>query len=311
MKPPPAAAPAPRIDAVLVTYRPEPEALRAALRAIAPQVSGIWIIANAATAATCDQFARMQPGVRCHALPDNRGIAHAQNLGCGFAIDAGATHLLLLDQDSLPAPDMVRQQCAALHLAERAGQAVAAVAPVFLDARRGAALKPFFRIGRRLRALGCGPPDRWLRIDTAIASGLLIPVPAFTAVGSMREDLFIDLVDIDWCLRARAAGLPLVAACQARLTHRLGQTPKRWLGRSFTHHDPLRNYYFFRNAIWLCRQPYPPLAWKRAVLGQLARRIIVYPLAIAPRAEYLRMMRLGVTDGWRGRLGPLQEASPR
>ena len=38
---------------------------------------------------------------------ENLGVAAAQNQGIEWAKQQGATHVLLLDQDSLPHPDMV------------------------------------------------------------------------------------------------------------------------------------------------------------------------------------------------------------
>jgi rhamnosyltransferase len=44
-----------------------------------------------------------------------------------------------------------------------------------------------------------------------ITSGSFIPISIFNDVGFMREELFIDFVDIDWCLRARAKGYEIVS----------------------------------------------------------------------------------------------------
>jgi rhamnosyltransferase len=294
---------APRIAAVIVTYQPDMACLQSRIEAIVPQVWRLYLLANAGCAGCCERFEQRYPTLVCEELPTNLGLAEAQNLGTNAARQAGATHLLLLDQDSMPAPDMVECQLAAL---ARSGNPLTVAAPAVLDARRDARPLAFFRCGRwRLQTLRCREMHEILAVDTAIASGLLIPVAALKHVGLMRAALFIDLVDIDWCLRARGAGVPIIAVCAARLAHQLGDPPRRVLGRAFTYHPPHRGYYFFRNALWLCRHTGSPMVWKWAILGQLMRRLLLYPLLFRPHGAHLRMMLLGLWHGLRGRLGPL------
>jgi rhamnosyltransferase len=153
--------------------------------------------------------------------------------------------------------------------------------------------------------LVCADAAARLPIDAAIASGSLLSVEALRLVGGMCEDLFIDLVDIEWCLRARSLGYQSFGVCGALLRHTLGESPRSVGGRKVVHHSPLRSYYFFRNAVWLMRQHHAPFAWKLAAVRQLGLRCLFYTVAVAPRLEYLRMMTLGLWHGIRGRLGRL------
>lgn len=295
--------PSPRVAAIMVTYQPDIACLQSRIEAILPQVWRLYLMANAGCAGCCAEFRQRYSTLLCQELPTNLGLAEAQNLGLDAARRAGATHLLLLDQDSDPAPDLIERQLAAL---ARAGHPLTVAAPAVLDARRGSTPLAFFHCGRwRLRALQCHEATGILSIDTAIASGLLIPAPALARVGLMRAALFIDFVDIDWCLRARAAAVPIIGVCDARLSHQLGDSPRRVFGRAVTQHSPARAYYFFRNALWLCRQPEPPLAWKGAILGQLMRRLLLSAFLFRHPGAQWRMMLLGLWHGMRGRLGPL------
>ena len=293
-----------KVVAVVVTYLPDARRLAATLLAVLPQVKGAIVVDNGSPRDLADDLKDVCSS-KCFflRLTDNLGIAKAQNIGIQWARERGATHVMLLDQDSQPEQDMVtRLLRTALELQQR-GIQLAAVAPVYVDARRKK-LKPFSRLGRlRARRFGCDAGKVVVETDAAIASGSLTPVASLAAIGGMREELFIDLVDTEWCLRARSMGYRSFGVCDAVLRHSLGAQPRTFANRTITHHSPLRSYYFFRNAVWLIGRRYAPTAWKFAVARQLLQRLLFYPLAVAPRLQYLRMMSLGVWHGLWGRLG--------
>ena len=193
---------------------------------------------------------------------------------------------------------------AARHLGAN-GEPVALVAPDYVDERQAVQIPFMHIVDGRPRWFGCDGVAGRPEITTAIASGALIPVATLDAVGPMRESMFIDLVDIEWCFRARARGFRAFGVCAAKLRHSLGEQPTRVLGRALATHSPLRNYYFYRNAVWLFRQAYVPTCWKRTVAGQMLKRYLVFPLFVSPRLQYLRMMTLGIWHGLRGRGGAL------
>ena len=237
----------------------------------------------------------------------NRGIAAAQNVGIEHALRLGATHVLLSDDDSLPAPDMVERLVTAIRSPEPPGR-VAAVGPVTIDPRTGTAPLVFTdqRTGpRRIPAL---PTKDGEQVDVAflIASGCLIDVAALREVGTMNADLFIDHVDLEWGVRARTAGWSLRVVIGAELTHSLGDgtRPVPWRSRAVHIQAPMRNYFMVRNTVWLIRGRLLPSAWRRGYSWWLTRYIGYYVLAVRPRRQRTRLMAAGLLDGLRGRLGP-------
>jgi rhamnosyltransferase len=298
--------PACRVALVLVTYRPDWAVLDGRVAALRSQADEVVIVDNGSPGTEENSHEAGAWSV-CERLllKDNFGIAKAQNVGIEWAISHGATHVVLLDQDSEPASDMVaRLVQAAAELAAQVPR-LGAIAPRFFDERQ-ATTPSFFRLkGLRVVPLVCADAAARLPIDAAIASGSLLSVEALKSVGGMCEDLFIDLVDIEWCLRARSLGYQSFGVCGALLHHRLGESPRSVVGRKVAHHSPLRSYYFFRNAVWLMGQQHAPVAWKLAAIRQLGLRYLLYSLTVAPRLEYLRMMTLGLWHGLKGRLGRL------
>lgn len=297
------------VSAIVVTLDPHAETLAALLRAVAPQVSSIVIVDNGTTESTISSLAQANASGK-HTLIENRrnlGLARAQNQGIAYALDSASDYVLLLDHDSVPANDMVGRLVAALESQEASGEKLAAAGPVFVDTRSGSESK-FVRLGISGRVqVPCrdAGPER-LQVDLLISSGMLIRASALRDIGMMDESLFIDHVDTEWCLRARARSYGLLGVCNAKMTHRLGDKPApSILGRRFFVRSPVRHYFFLRNSLLLYRRPYVPSAWKISDALRLLPLTAAAVLFCAPRGRQLKAIVHGFVDGIRGRGGPI------
>jgi rhamnosyltransferase len=291
---------------ILVTYEPDLAMLDALLRALRPQLAKVVIVDNGSA---LDVEKSLNPGLlsdldaQVVRLPANLGVAAAQNVGIELAREAGAHFVILFDQDSGPAPDMVQKLLDVASSKALSGVAVAAVGPRYTDARQDNP-PPFIRIrGISVERQACDNGDSVVEVDYLIASGSLIPMTTLDAIGPMREDFFIDYVDIEWGLRARKAGFLSFGVCAAAMRHDLGDEPIKLFGRMIPLHSPLRHYYHFRNAVRLYREPALPLNWKIADGWRLLLKYFAYSLFAKPRFEHWRMMSRGIVDGLTGRMG--------
>lgn len=292
----------------MVTYRPAVDQALALVDALAPQVDTVVVVDNGSPAA---DVGALRDRLTVHggelvALGENLGIAAAQNVGIARARALGARFVLLSDQDSLPAPDMVDRLLAGFAAAARGP--VAAVGPITTDERNEGAALLFsdHRWGPRRADLPT-TDGALVPVTFLIASGCLVDVGALDAVGGMDEGLFIDHVDLEWGLRARRAGFALYGVVGARLAHSLGDDTRRIAGRSrAVHlHSPTRNYYMARNTVALVRGDLLPTAWRWGYAAWITKYTVFYVLAVAPRARRLRLLVRGLVDGLRGRTGPL------
>jgi rhamnosyltransferase len=281
-----------KATAVIVTYHPDLPALTRLLEALAPQVASAIIVDNGSPEnLTAFLASRAHPTETLLPLGENLGIAAAQNRGIAGARVMGAEAVILFDQDSLPEPDMVGRLVAALGALAAEGRKVAAVGPRPVDAR----------LGRR--STGDGGPGRGpVPVDHLIASGCLMPMAALDAVGPLREELFIDYVDIEWCLRAASLGFGCYRLDTLAMAHEFG-SPVDVLGRSYVSHTPMRHYYLFRNTIWMWRRRALPWRWRLRMTPRLLLRLGFNVIFARPHRQQWRLMLRGLADGFASRMG--------
>jgi GT2 family glycosyltransferase/glycosyltransferase involved in cell wall biosynthesis len=291
------------VVAVVVTHQPAPERLAALLAALSPQVDRVILVDNGSQPPV-EPWLRAQgcPNLDPLLLPENIGLAAAQNAGIARARELGADFVVLSDQDSVPEAGMVEALLNAVWSLRQQGQRVAAVGPRYREA--DGVPGPFVRLrGLRYQRLDCGDRGDIVEVDHLIASGCLIPLPVLDEVGDMTAELFIDYVDVEWGLRARRAGYRCFGVCAAGMRHERGQVSLRILGRTVPLHEPLRLYYQHRNAVWLMRQNWLGRRWKFANALRLARNLCVYALLPGSRLARWKMALTGTLDGLRGNMG--------
>lgn len=303
------APPDPRLPiAVVVTYNPPP-GLANRLRAILAETGRVVIVDNASSvAADASGLSEAEAArVECIHLERNIGLAAALNRGIERAHALGATQALLLDHDSTPQPGLVALLRTSIAAHAR---------PVAVAVPRIAYAHPAIRC----RWPASQRDGRWWfrfayaakmpapqAVDLAIGSGMLLDIATWARVGRFDEALFIDLVDTEFCLRARALGFDVLAVPQAVLSHALGEVEQRHLlGVPVypTHHSALRHYYLSRNRIILARRfgrRYPNWLYYETLSAlKLAMKVALYE---PNRAAKLASM-------WRGTLAGLRMSSP-
>ncbi|MBD8873270.1 glycosyltransferase family 2 protein [Rhodanobacter sp. DHB23] len=294
------------VCAVIVSYRPEPAALRRLVDGMMPQVGAVVLVDNAGDDGwQLDLGRRLAVGDgELLGLSHNVGLAAAQNIGIEWARSHGYRHVLLLDQDSEPGGGMVAALMSALLALSSAGR-VAAVGPRFQDLRENRDA-PFVRIGFPLsRKLWCESAMQSIPCDFLISSGSLIPMEVLDRVGPMDEGLFIDNVDMEWSFRARARGYALYGVCAALMQHRLGDARRQLpfgVGQIVVH-GPVRLYYMMRNRLRLYRMPHVPRIWIAQDLPRVLVKLFLFGTLIGPRWRNLRCMLRGLWDGLCGMEG--------
>jgi rhamnosyltransferase len=294
----------PRTGAVVVFYNPDAacveRANRLALVMHCVVVDNTSQVHSAAELGLVDAIEYLPNG-------DNLGIATAINQGVAVLLERGCEVAILFDQDSEPPVALLTELPRVIARANAADEKLALVGPAYEDIRLGG-VAPFVRF-RPLKLERIAPTgNELIDVDFLITSGSCINLRYWTSIGPMDDALFIDFVDLEWCVRAKRAGYRVAGAPWIRMRHELGGEPVRVLGRAYPMHSPVRHYYLFRNAIALIRRRDLPFSWKSTELTKLPIRLFIYSLMPSQRAEHLKMAMRGMFDGWRGRLGRLHSS---
>jgi rhamnosyltransferase len=295
-----------RVYAIVVTYEPDIGKVDLLYQKICTQVSGLVVVDNGSSTEVVSWLQSRDVTIDYELIPlgENKGIAFAQNAGIRHAQAAGANYVVLFDHDSDPETDLVKKLLGAIRCKQAEGKQVASAGPRYRDARQGT-LPPFVRVeGLRLRRVEC-TDHKIVEVDYLIASGCLIPMTTMNKVGLMRDDLFIDYVDIEWGLRAKHLGFQSFGVCDAHMSHSLGETPIKFRGKVHPLHRPSRHYYHFRNAVRLYQERDLPLNWKLVDSYRLLRQYIFYSVFAKPRLKHWMMMTKGIWHGLCRKSGPL------
>lgn len=298
------------VVAVIVLYNPDIPLLDRLLRSVIGQVEKIFVIDNTPRSAADSSifFDQYQNDILYVPLGENKGIAAAQNIGIRKGMDANCSHVLLLDQDSALSTDMVKKLLLAESELLRTGQKVAAVGPLFIDEktdkRSFAIRRTFLGVKRISIDAHCHKP---LQTDHLIASGALIRTTVFRSIGVMRDDLFIDWVDIEWCMRAQYSGYTSYIIPDAVMRHSIGDGNVRILGKDINLHSDLRNYYMIRNATYLLRLK-SMRRWRVVTAIKVIKYILFYSLYSAHRWKTTTLLLRAFVDGVTGRLGKFTQS---
>lgn len=233
-------------------------------------------------------------------LAENRGFAGAVNVGLAAAFARGAGAVLVLNDDAEVPPELLVELTAALRTDPHAGMA----APRILDAASGREVSRGERVWLPLVCL----PRTWLRVrgdahvpyavSSVLGVAFLVTRACFERIGGLEESFFAYYEEVDYCLRARAAGITVLVAPAAAVRHE----GFRGFASGFT---PLSAYLKARNLPLLMRRHGGPLAWllfAPTYAAMLLASIVGYALRGQASAVVPAIAR-GVADGCRGRSG--------
>ena len=270
--------------AIVTTFHPEP-GLIGRLTPILGQVGRVLIVDNGSAAAEQGEIRMLADRGEVDALWNdaNLGLAAALDQGLGWASDQGASWALLLDQDSWPKPGIVAE----------AARVIGLTGP-----------SPVAALGAGVVGQDTGGPSGsagWREERAVITSGTFVSVEAWRALGGFRRDFFVDYVDLEFCLRARAAGYRILHSLRPTIRHAIGDPERRrllWRTVTATHHDRGRRYSITRNRVVVWRT-----YWRRepgfvaADVWGFFKELLKVALLEDDRRAKTRAIAAGIRDG--------------
>ncbi|WP_298965301.1 glycosyltransferase family 2 protein [uncultured Methylobacterium sp.] len=287
----------PAIAAVL--YRPTPAHLDT-LAGLAARAPAAYLYDNGGLDAAGRARLAAIPGLRLLGDGRNAGIARGLNAAAEAALADGRRHLLLLDQDATPGPDLPARLLAALERLTATGAQVAVVGPQ-PRAGEGAHKAPRYPARPGVVPVGSLEP-----VDFLATTGSLIALDAYRAVGPFRDDFFIDGVDLEWCFRAWARGWSCWADRDTGIVHHVGGgvIRARFLPVAMPRQSVPRMATYLRNSVYAWRLAHVPWRWRLRQAAYLPLQAGLYWADAGYRPAVLAGLGRGVLDGLRGQLGP-------
>lgn len=178
------------------------------------------------------------PGVEYMTYHENIGLPKAINLVARKAIEEKFTWLITFDQDSRATENMVRIMCDFAEAFPKINQ-VGVIAPLINDG------KSKFGI----------PVSEYSYYDRVIQSGAMHNLDAWEKVSGYDEALFIDQVDLEYCMRLLKNDYKIIKLNRAVLIHNVEdeKAEVRYIdGKKYTinKYSPIRYYYIIRNNLY-------------------------------------------------------------
>lgn len=278
--------------AIVVTYFPDaqfPERLHELLK----QFPEVIIIDNGSQGDALKMLLQL-PGGNFTLIPNsvNAGIGTALNQGIACAKSKNYSSAVTFDQDTLVAPDFLENL---IEEWNASGADIAIMGNNYHDHHRA----------RTRFSTQDGKPC--IEVTTVISSGMFFPLALSEKIGGFAEELFIDGVDHEFCLRARAHGFKVLLRLTPSMLHEIGR-PLNTSNPILKHflpynHPPQRKYYIARNALhniltYWRREP----LWCVKRIGALLLKLAVAGLG-GDRRMHLKALFLGIRDAIHGRLG--------
>jgi GT2 family glycosyltransferase len=129
---------------------------------------------------------------------------------------------------------------------------------------------------------------------------MLIPRQVFERIGLFDERFFAFSEDVDFCIRARAAGIPLYLHEGVIVRHAQSVSVRHNAGREF------RDYHVLRNTLLLLRKHYAgPDRILRMIVATLTEYVVptLFFLTIRRTPRRAAALSRALRDGWNGRTG--------
>ncbi len=189
----------------------------------------MYVVDNGSTDQSGERIRADFPEIQLLATRKNLGVAGGFNAGIAQALEDGANYILILNNDTVVAPDMPSTLLGVGEVSLGAGILMPKIlhygdrGRVWSAGARCRCVPPAI-VMRGLNRVDGPPWDAACTIAYAPACGLLIPRRTFVRAGLFDDGYFFYFEDWDFSLRVRQAGLDILYVPQARLYHKVSRT---------------------------------------------------------------------------------------
>ena len=282
------------IAAGIVLFNPDIIRLRENINAIIEQVSFVLLIDNFSL--NIREIESEFSGIKNIILIKNNknlGIASALNQIVNYCGHRNCEWVLTLDQDSVVPNNIIKNFSKYINF-----ESVAIITPTIHDRND--------RIDRSIVTNRSCVDYEY--ISKCITSASLINIQICKKLGLFDKEMFIDLVDFDYCIRLLKANYKILRVNKVVLTHQLGSLKVyRFLGKKIfvTNHSKERIYYYSRNSIYYMNKHKDWLS-KREVYLDLIKKVVKIIFFENQKCNKIIFLLHGIIDGINNKMGQLE-----
>jgi GT2 family glycosyltransferase len=275
----------------------------------------VVLVDNGSVDGSPDKLAQEFPSVRLVRNATNLGFAGGNNVAIRDILARGSDYLLLLNNDTIVAPNFLEEL---LHAAESKPE-IGLLNPKILyydPADRiwyaGGSYKMGWSFARHcgVNRIDNGKYNQTREVSFVTGCALLAKAEVVRRVGLLDEMFFFGFEDLDWCVRAKKKGFSALYVPSAVIWHREGYVTKKNLGK------PVKDFYYVKNSVILARKHLEARHWPLYALSlmrYLAYRTAGY--AVRREPQRIRALYRGLWSGCntklRGNGGAGQAADPK
>lgn len=296
-----------RIATVILNWNRKADTLRclASLRESTYLENDLFVVDNASTDGSVEAVQESFPEARLIVNPENLGYAEGNNVAMRRALDLGYDAIMLLNNDTVVAPDAIGLMAESLS----ADPTIGIVSPVMyfldrperiwsaggtIDWRRGSVDSSHYA------ATADDLPAGDFIVDHVSGCCMLVRADAIRDAGLLDPRFFMYFEETEWCVRISRAGHRILVNPLASIWHDI--SPDAQLG------SPFVAYYMTRNQLLFLRATGAPrAAWVRTLWGQFRTlaSLFLKPSSLARMRGRVPMV-WGIRDFALGRFGPAQ-----
>lgn len=261
------------IGAVVVLYNPTKEEIQN-INCYKNNVDYIVIIDNsdANNKEMVDKIVHLTSNTLYYSENTNLGLAKGFNIGVNLLINQGCEWVLLFDADSQIESDIITIYNSAIEKYKNNSVAVFSPVHVFDRSKR----KPY---------------PGYKSVNWSMTSGCLYNCEIFKKQQGFFEKLFVDGLDMDYCLRSHENGYEVIECGEAVLKHNPANT-RCFLGIKYGIASPYRYFMQARQLIWSWRR-YKNNEMICIYIYKWLKIIFLFP----DKKEYVRNMINGTKEG--------------
>lgn len=226
-------------------------------------------------------------------LDDNYGFSYANNRGIERAISEGADYLLLLNNDTEIACDMIEQitKCASDNQDSVISPKIYYASPQNRIWYAGGEVSRFIKkisyIGQGENDIG--QYDECKKTDVITGCAVLFPRSIINRIGMLDERFFLYFEDTEWSFRIEKNNLKMVYCPEAIVYHKVS-------GSTNGNHNPANAYYIARNWLIVNKQYLGKCFYLFVIYFFINRAAWCCIWVLSGHREYLKATKQGIHD---------------